>query len=314
MTVHCLYRLLSWGVAASLVLGLGSSELVLRGTVSTSRLQPLVLGLVVPLGLLVVVTLAYTSQGPETVHVGGFAAVPLFAAIFGGVRTTSAVVVLSWIVAMAYANSTGQGFSPETWTRLAAVALFGGVAVVAAYFRVKREGALVLAEHTAMQAAQFREMAENDLLTGILNRRGVVHAIAERDPSTPRTLALLDIDNLKVINDSFGHVVGDEYLSAVGRRLAGSIASTDIVGRWGGDEFLIVLELPFDHSEPVLGRAHAAVVSRPVTTSGKVVDVSVSLGITSWSPGQSLDDALNKADAALYEAKQAGRNQLIFGR
>jgi diguanylate cyclase (GGDEF)-like protein len=280
--------------------------------VRESEFRPLVFGLLIPIALLPIVVLGELTRGPQTIYLGGFAAVSLFAAIFGSVRATSVVAIFSWLAALIFAYSQGFSFTPQLLVRLLLVAACGVVAVVAAHFRVKRESNLVASEHATMLAEQFRALAETDVLTGIANRRGVLQAIAERDPSTPRTLALLDIDNLKVTNDSLGHLVGDEYISAVAGRLAGSIASTDIVGRWGGDEFLIILELPFDHSEPVLGRAHAAVVSRPVTTAGRVVDVSVSLGVTSWSVGQSLDDALSKADVALYEAKQSGRNQLTF--
>ena len=277
-----------------------------------SRRRILLLGVLAPLALIAAVQLANTLQGRSTLYVGAFAAVPMFAAVFGTPLTTGLVAIISWLTVFASSSWLGDLSIRASWGRLVAIAVFGIIAVLAANSRVKREGKLAEAEHAAIQAEQFREMAETDLLTDIPNRRGVLRAISERDPGMPRTLALLDIDNLKSVNDSLGHLVGDEYISAVGRRLVGSIASTDIVGRWGGDEFLIILELPFDHSEPVLGRAHAAIVSRPVTTSGKVVDVSVSLGVTSWSVGQSLDDALSKADVALYEAKQSGRNQLTF--
>jgi diguanylate cyclase (GGDEF)-like protein len=127
-------------------------------------------------------------------------------------------------------------------------------------------------------------------------------------------IALIDIDNLKQVNDSYGHQVGDLYIAAVARRLSASLAGTDLIGRWGGDEFLIVLDLPGSRSGLVLDRARAAVTSNPVGAGDRLLPVSVSVGAADWPARQPLDASLALADAALYEAKSAGRNRTSYER
>jgi diguanylate cyclase (GGDEF)-like protein len=82
------------------------------------------------------------------------------------------------------------------------------------------------------------------------------------------------------------------------------------VGRWGGDEFLVVLDLPLDQAQAVLTRVHRKVVERPISTAGGLVPSAMSVGLTGWPSGESLDLVLARADKALYSAKDAGRNRV----
>ena len=162
----------------------------------------------------------------------------------------------------------------------------------------------------------MRFKATHDPLTGLFNR-GVIMDLLSRELSRTHrehgctTILLGDVDHFKNVNDTLGHVTGDEVLREIARRLLASLRSYDFVGRYGGEEFLIVLNncnLP-----SALLRAEQirrAIASTPVQTARDPVPVTMSLGIlasTEWGvlPAEEL---LREADVALYKAKDAGRN------
>ncbi len=164
-------------------------------------------------------------------------------------------------------------------------------------------------EATKTRIAALDMAAHRDPLTGLLNRRGfLVRAEAARDGS----IALLDLDRFKAINDQFGHEAGDTILQDFAAFLARGVRRTDCVGRWGGEEFAVLF--------PDTDEAEAAAVLRrlarrlgnglierpdglPVTCSGGVVAIE----------GEPMPLAMARADAALYAAKRSGRNQLRVG-
>ena len=119
-------------------------------------------------------------------------------------------------------------------------------------------------------------------------------------------VALLDIDHFKSINDSFGHESGDAVLRQVAEALAGAIRPTDVVGRWGGEEFVVAAKgLNSELAGELVERLRSAVTA---------ADVTASVGWTLWDPtNESWAEALDRADVALYGAKESGRNQAIFG-
>lgn len=268
------------------------------------------LGVIVPLLIIVVILVADALEGPKTAYVGVLAVVPMFAAVFGTPLSTGIVGLITWLSAFAFGHLASDGNVTAQTVRLIIIALVVVLAIFAAYLRMKQEQRLAEAERAAAEASQFRNLADTDLLTEIPNRRGALRAIAERDWSGSRTIALFDVDNLKVVNDTHGHLAGDEYIRAVAGRLAGSISRTDVVARWGGDEFLVALDLPAPEAAGVLRRAHEAVTGRTISIAGNTFPASVSVGSAEWDAGQNLDDALSRADSALYQAKQAGRNRI----
>ncbi len=127
-----------------------------------------------------------------------------------------------------------------------------------------------------------------------------------------RTSNMVDIDNFKKVNDEHGHAVGDQVLREVARRLRASVRRYDVVGRYGGEEFLAVLpETSLDGASAVAERMRSTVANEPVATDAGEITVTVSLGI-SLAPHGSIDleRAILHADEALYEAKAARRNQV----
>ena len=159
----------------------------------------------------------------------------------------------------------------------------------------------------------YEKMALTDRLTGIANRRGIEREITQellrlRRFQTPLSFALFDIDHFKVINDKHGHGTGDEVLRLVAKAITSSVRDTDLVARWGGEEFLVVLpETSYTGALLCAEKIRAKVE----TVSQRVgFGVTISGGVYQPGPGESISDLLTRADARLYEAKNKGRNRI----
>ncbi len=170
---------------------------------------------------------------------------------------------------------------------------------------------------TRRMQADLRFRATHDVQTGLANRDNLLTRLGERLGLTPTHsdhvgVLWCDIDNLKEINDQHGHRAGDIAISAVAHRLASSVRRADVVGRVGGDEFVIVLDRCRD--EDILSTVAENVresASQPVTTdSGTEIQVTVSVGAVLAAATSDTDDALSRADHAMYRAKRSGRNQV----
>jgi len=163
---------------------------------------------------------------------------------------------------------------------------------------------------------EMRFKATYDPLTGLLNR-GVILDLLSRELSRTRredgctTILMGDVDYFKSINDTRGHLVGDEVLREIARRMLASVRSYDLVGRYGGEEFLCVLN-NCDASSSLLRaeEIRRAIASAPVQTIQGPIPVTMSLGVLSsrdWGL-RPVEELLHEADVALYKAKAAGRN------
>jgi diguanylate cyclase (GGDEF)-like protein len=165
---------------------------------------------------------------------------------------------------------------------------------------------------------QLRKQAIRDPLTGLYNRRFLEEALARetgrsaRD-GTPLALAILDIDHFKRINDTYGHEAGDTVLRGLGKILGETIRATDIVGRFGGEEFLLLL--PGASLDVAERRAHEvleAVRAMHVAAPGSALNnITASIGLAVMPLHAAKGDALAAADAALYLAKAEGRNRVV---
>ncbi len=163
------------------------------------------------------------------------------------------------------------------------------------------------------KADMLERIAYKDSLTGLNNRRRVYEAlrnnlvVAERY-ERPLSIILLDIDHFKHINDTYGHDVGDLVLKEFATLLSPLLRKTDVLGRWGGEEFLIVChETPLEEVARLAERLCKIVASHNFP---KVNHVTASFGAVSYSAGLNSEDMLKSADILLYEAKNAGRNQV----
>lgn len=163
----------------------------------------------------------------------------------------------------------------------------------------------------AAQAA-LQQQADHDHLTGVLNRAAFYKNASQINAGGAACLLLADIDHFKMINDSHGHAAGDSALCVVANALASITRSGDYLGRVGGEEFAIYLhDVPVSTGIAVAERARAAVSDlRLLMDDGAIVSVSISIGVTEFAAGCSLEQALARADRAMYQAKRHGRNQV----
>jgi diguanylate cyclase (GGDEF)-like protein len=175
--------------------------------------------------------------------------------------------------------------------------------------RIRKRAEQAQREHTRM-----RRLATTDALTGLLNRRGLDAALgrALRESEGRCTAVfMIDLDGFKGINDAFGHAAGDRVLVEVGRRLRGCVRGTDIVGRPGGDEFIVVADLREPGDAARLGEKMLRAICRELVVAQRLVGVGATVGyalmpLDGTEPGQ----LLACADRAMYAAKQEGKRRV----
>ena len=177
-----------------------------------------------------------------------------------------------------------------------------------------------IARDLASSSQRLQEQATIDSLTRLLNRRTGLErgeAAVTRAAATGygMAVALVDIDHFKRVNDEYGHAVGDDVLVTVARRMESALRDGDLLCRYGGEEFLVILpHASAAQSEAVADRLLEAVRQNPVMTGTGPLPVTVSVGLTMWVRGEQLSKTLARADDALYAAKDGGRNQCVVRR
>lgn len=166
--------------------------------------------------------------------------------------------------------------------------------------------------------SQLEILANHDALTNLWNRRMILARFDEEIARAGRTsqplgAILLDIDHFKQVNDRFGHATGDEVLQQVAKRLKESIRPYDCVGRYGGEEFLIVaVDCTMTDSLRVAERVRQLIAGAPMITASGAIAITASFGVSSARMGEAVDPKalIGAADRALYRAKELGRNRV----
>lgn len=167
---------------------------------------------------------------------------------------------------------------------------------------------------TAMET--IRGLASRDELTGISNRRHLLEMLAlefkrYQRAQAPFSIAMIDVDHFKQVNDRYGHQAGDQVLRSIAERVQGSLRNTDCFGRYGGEEFMVILpQTPLSGAKVKAERVRRDVESLRFPDIAPDFHVTVSIGLAEFHDA-SIDDATRRADALLYRAKQAGRNQVM---
>jgi diguanylate cyclase (GGDEF)-like protein len=167
---------------------------------------------------------------------------------------------------------------------------------------------------------ELRRDAETDELTGVANRRCFVAAIETECARSIRhggifSVLIVDLDHYKAINDRYGHVAGDRVLSAAADRIASCLRRIDLLSRYGGDEFAILLpETGLEGATEVAEKIRRVVEATIVKNEGKTIHLTASVGLASHDPARSADwmQLLDEADKALYQAKAKGRNRVVL--
>lgn len=176
---------------------------------------------------------------------------------------------------------------------------------------------------------QISRLATRDALTGLVNRRHMLELLQRefaRAARQPRhiVLAQLDIDHFKAINDQHGHAAGDKALQTFADVVSASVRQTDVLARWGGEEFVLLLcDTPLGEAQQLLERVRTAVAQATPhgaggaedtgnTGDGVRVPFTVSIGAAVHTPGEAAERTLERADRALYAAKAAGRNRVVL--
>lgn len=164
---------------------------------------------------------------------------------------------------------------------------------------------------------RINHLAAHDDLTGLLNRRRMSEVVqAERERCVrsrrPLVLALLDLDFFKLVNDRYGHAAGDAVLCAFAGRVLDNLRSTDVLARWGGEEFLLLLpETSLDGALVLLERVRREVAELCVETPNGEIRLTVSIGVAAGRVQDTMEQVLEHADEALYQAKAQGRDRVV---
>ncbi len=192
------------------------------------------------------------------------------------------------------------------------------LAVIAAAHEITRLNEYLRRERQALAEANkhLEKVANTDSLTGILNRYRIEHLVqmsmanAERY-GQPFSLLLFDLDNFKQVNDTYGHDVGDRILKTLVHSLTDGLREGDQLGRWGGEEFLVLASNTVLEDAALFAERLRGLVLE--TEFGLDEPVTISIGVAEWGKGDTMKTLLVRADRAMYEAKHSGRNRVCLG-
>ena len=211
-------------------------------------------------------------------------------------------------------QSTQPGaYGPREVAIFKSLAAYGAIALVnAETFSALQQAQTELQEKNK----QLEVLAVTDRLTGLFNRLRLDAALEQELVRSERyashfSIILLDIDKFKSVNDTHGHQVGDVVLVEVGKVLSTNVRKTDILGRWGGEEFLIVCSDTPEQATALAEKLRAALERHPIPATGPK---TASFGVSSYRPGDTVRSMVLRADTAMYQAKESGRNRVEVAR
>jgi two-component system cell cycle response regulator len=196
--------------------------------------------------------------------------------------------------------------------RLSSLVLDQNRSLKEAYERIR-----LLNEELQKANGELEQIAAYDSLSGLLNRRTLFQRIEveiERATrmSVPLAGLMIDIDHFKTVNDNFGHPCGDNVIREIGRRLLARLRKYDYAGRYGGEEFFVLLANSTDLQAVGIGeRFRAEMEQMRLACGGEDVRITISVGVSSYRPGESQEAWIERTDRAMYQAKQAGRNSVV---
>ena len=268
---------------------------------------------------------AYTLAGPVR---GGTFPVLMVILMFGMFQLRSRTVVVVSLYALLLfgavmtwkASTDPRVFVPAVeWGHFAMLAaMLPALALVAGRLARLRARERRQRHELTQALSRIQELATRDELTGLVNRRQMNLLLEQERQRGARsgrlfTVAMIDIDHFKAVNDHYGHAVGDEVLCSLARQMPQALRGTDVVARWGGEEFVVLMpEATLGMARVGLERLRGRVAATPMAhLSGVPIRVTVSGGLAEHVAGESVQQTLERADRALYDAKAQGRNRIV---
>ena len=269
---------------------------------------------------------AFVIAGPARGVTLPILAIILMFGIFGLTTRQMLGVLVYSLVAFGVASGVVAARDEPDYPTVVAAAYVGMVVVVLLSSTFLTTRVQSTREHLRRQKAelaraleQIRQLATHDDLTGLLNRRAMLDRMQlEQHRSlrsgSPLLIAQLDIDHFKAVNDTHGHAAGDLVLQSFADTVRRNVRDTDVLARWGGEEFVLLLcDTPAADAVTLMERLRQAVQAMqvPVAQGGQPITVTVSIGLARHAPADPLAGTLERADRALYAAKAGGRNRVV---
>lgn len=268
----------------------------------------------------------YAMAGPLSAMVLPMLCVAMIYAIFA-----LPAIQVRWIAAyllgiLGLAMALMSSWQPARYPAAEQLTIFFQMCIVLPVFSVLAARLSTLRQRLGQQKVALRdalqknvELAERDALTGLYNRRRATEMLELFARQAARggryAVAVVDIDHFKLVNDTHGHAAGDLVLQAFAKEAIATLRDGDLLARWGGEEFLLLLPTGDSDSAYILAqrlREHTAAI-RVTLPAGGTVAFTVSIGVASMHEGEATSKALERADAALYRAKAGGRNRVESG-
>ena len=269
---------------------------------------------------------AFVIAGPARGVTLPILAIILMFGIFGLTTRQMLGVLVYSLVAFGVASGVVAARDEPDYPPVVAAAYVGMVVVVLLSSTFLTTRVQSTREHLRRQRAelaqaleQIRQLATHDDLTGLLNRRAMLDRMQLEQrrslrSGSPLLIAQLDIDHFKVVNDTHGHAAGDLVLQSFADTVRRNVRDTDVLARWGGEEFVLLLcDTPAADAVALMERLRQAVQAMqvPVAQGGQPITVTVSIGLARHAPADPLAGTLERADQALYAAKAGGRNRVV---
>jgi diguanylate cyclase (GGDEF)-like protein len=229
-----------------------------------------------------------------------------------------AIVLIGWLwayfIALMILGATVHPITPIGHTALLFLQGYNVTVLIGmvTYFTLMYRRLAISAEQ------KLKRLATTDPLTGLFNRRSTVEMAANCVAAVTRgggdlSFILADIDHFKLINDKFGHSAGDAILTAVAAKLRELVRAQDVLARWGGEEFLVILpDTPIEGAAELAARFQERLTAFKPQIGDTHVGISLTMGVSTLAPGESFDAAVARADQALYRGKDQGRNRIIL--
>lgn len=269
---------------------------------------------------------AFVIAGPARGVTLPILAIILMFGIFGLTTRQMLGVLVYSLVAFGVASGVVAARDEPDYPPVVAAAYVGMVVVVLLSSTFLTTRVQSTREHLRRQKAelaqaleQIRQLATHDDLTGLLNRRAMLDRMQLEQrrslrSGSPLLIAQLDIDHFKAVNDTHGHAAGDLVLQSFADTVRRNVRDTDVLARWGGEEFVLLLcDTPAADAVALMERLRQAVQAMqvPVAQGGQPITVTVSIGLARHTPADPLAGTLERADRALYAAKAGGRNRVV---